>query len=62
MYDENKYVAQIRSLKQALKHGIVLKKVQKVIQFNQKAWLKQYIAWNTKLTIEAKNNFDKNFF
>ena len=32
----NKYIPQLRSLKHALKHGIVLKEVQKVIQFNQK--------------------------
>ena len=37
MYEKNKYVSQIRSLKQALNHGIVLKKLEKVIQFIQKA-------------------------
>ena len=29
----------IRALKQALNHGLILKKVHKVIQFNQQAWL-----------------------
>ena len=33
-----------------------------VIQFNQKAWLKPYIAMNTKLRTEAKNYFEKDFF
>ena len=38
----------IRTLKQALNHGLILKKVHRVIQFNQKAWLKPYIDMNTK--------------
>ena len=38
--DKKKYVIHIRSLKQALNHGLKLKKVHKVIQFKQKAWLK----------------------
>ena len=34
----------------------------KVIQFNQKAWLKEYIDINTELRKQAKNNFEKGFF
>ena len=43
LYDKKDYVVQIRSLKQTLNHGLILKKVHKVIQFNQNAWLKAYI-------------------
>ena len=39
-----------------------LKKVHKVIQYNQKAWLKSYIGLNTKLRTDAKNDFEKDFF
>ena len=35
LYDKNNYVVHIRAIKQALDHGIILKKVHKVIQFNQ---------------------------
>ena len=45
-----------------MNHGLILKKVRRVIQFNQKAWLKQYIDMNTKLRKEAKNEFAKDFF
>ena len=37
---KEKYVIHIRALKQALNHGLIFKKVQRVIQFKQKAWLK----------------------
>ena len=62
MYDKNKYVVHIRSLKQVLDHGLILKKVHRVIQFNQEAWLKEYIDMNTELRKQAKNGFEKDFF
>ena len=51
-----------RALKQALNHGLILKKVHRVFQFNQKAWLKSYINRNTKLETKAKKDFEKDFF
>ena len=44
-----KYVVHINSLKQALNHGLKFLKIHKVIEFNQKAWLKPYIDMNTEL-------------
>ena len=40
----------------------ILKKVRRVIKFNQNAWLKTFIDMNTKLREKAKNNFEKDFF
>ena len=62
LYDKYNYVAHIRTLNQKLTLVLILKKVYKVIQFNQKAWLKPYIDMNTKLRTEAKNYFEKCFF
>ena len=62
LYDKKSYVVHIRSLKQALNHGLILKKVHIVIQFNQEAWLKPYIGMNTELRKQAKNDFEKYFF
>ena len=62
LYDKKDYIVHIRSLKQALNHGLLLKKVHRVIQFNQKGWLKAYIDMNTELRKQAKNDFEKDFF
>ena len=62
LYDKENYVVHIRALKQALMHGLKLKKVHKVLQFNQKAWLKPYIDMNIKFRKAAKNDFEKDFF
>ena len=43
LYDKKIYVDHIDSLKQALSHGLILKKVHRVIKFNQRAWLKEIL-------------------
>ena len=60
--DKENYVVHIRALKQALNHGLILKKVHSVTEFRKEACLKQYIDMNTKLRTEAKNEFEKNIF
>ena len=62
LYDKKKYVVHINSLKQALNHGLKLKKIHRIIEFNQKAWLKPYIDMNTELRTLAKNDFEKDLF
>ena len=43
LHDKTEYVIHIKNLKQALNDGLVLKKIQRVIRFNQEAWLKTLI-------------------
>ena len=62
LHDKREYAIHIRNLKQALNDALILRKVWRVIKFNQKAWVKPYIAMNTKLRQIAKNNFEKEFF
>ena len=62
LYDKNNYIVHIRSLKQALDHGLIFKNVHRVIHFNKEAWLKEHIDMNTELRKEAKNDFEKDFF
>ena len=46
LQDNKEYIRHIRNLKQALNHKLVLKTLNKVIKFNQEAWLKPYIHMN----------------
>ena len=62
LYDKKKYVVHIKSLKQTLNHGLKFKKIHRVIEFNQEAWLKPYIDMNTELRKLGKNDFEKDLF
>ena len=60
--DKKRYVVHILALKQALNHGLKLKKVCRVIEFEHKEWLKPYNLMNNKYRTNAQNEFEKNFF
>ena len=62
IHDKTEYIIHIRNLKRALHHGLVLKKVHRLIKFHQNAWLKPYTDMNTNLRKKAKNDFEKYFF
>ena len=47
LMDKTEYLIHIRNLKQAWNHGLILKKLYRVIKFNQKAWPKPYIEMNS---------------
>lgn len=60
--DKEEYVIHFRMLKLALKHGLILKKVRRVISFAQADWLKSYIDLNTELRKKAKNAVAKDIY
>ena len=60
--DKKGYVVQIKALDQALRHGLKLKKVHRVIEFQQSRQMKAYIMLNTRLRKNASNEFEKDFF
>ena len=57
-----KYTCHIRLVKQALKHGLILKKVHRVIKRKQRNWIEKYIGLNTKYRTKSLNNFKKDFY
>ena len=60
-HDKEEYVIHVNKLKQTLNHGLVLKKVYRVIDLNKKALLKPYIDMNIEVRKNASNDFG-NFF
>ena len=62
LWDKERYVLHYRNLKFYLSQGLKLKKVHRVLQFKQEAWLKPYIEKNTALRAAASNAFEKDFF
>ena len=62
LYYKKRYVIHIRALDQALKHGLVLERIHRAIEFKQSAWMKEYIDFNTKLRTAAANDFEKDFY
>ena len=62
LHDKTEYIIHIRNLKQTLNHGLVFKKVHRIIELDQNTWLKPYIDMNTDIRKKAKNDFEKDFF
>ena len=56
------YVIHYQALKQCLEMGLKLKAAHRAISFKQKCWMASYINKNTKLRMETKIAFEKDFF
>ena len=62
LFNKKKYVVHINFFKTSVKSWIKVKKIYRVIEFNQKEWLKPYIDMNTELRKASKNDFEKDLF
>ena len=56
------YALHYRNLQLYLSLGLKLKKVHRVLEFDQSPWLAQYINSNTQKRMNAKNAFENDFF
>ena len=60
--DKKEYVLHYCNPQQYLDLGLKIKKVHRVLKFDQSPWLKQYIDFNAEKWKHAKNSFKKDFF
>ncbi|XP_076384059.1 uncharacterized protein LOC143261653 [Megalopta genalis] len=60
--DKNRYVLHYRYLQQCLRYNLKLKKIHRILKFEQSCWLRRYIDLNTRLRANANNDFSKNLF
>ena len=60
--DKKGYVLHNRNLQLYMDLGLKIKKVHRVLEFNQSPWLNQYIDFNAEKRKHAKNPFENDFF
>lgn len=60
--NKERYVVHYLTLKQAVEHGLKIKKIHRGIKFTQSNYLQPYINLNTEHRKNATNSFAKDFF
>ena len=60
--DREKYVTHYRNLQFYLSQGMRLKKVHRVVEFDQEPWMEPYIRMNTEFQKQAKSDFETDFY
>ena len=62
LYRKENYVVHYKALRMYVKYGLKVTKIHRGIVFHDSPWMKPYIDFNTKLRMQSKNEFEKNFF
>ncbi|XP_015787958.1 uncharacterized protein LOC107364979, partial [Tetranychus urticae] len=62
LFNKIKYVTHYRNLRYYMSKGLLLKKIHRILQFEEKPWLKPYIMLCTEKRQQANNAFEKDFW
>ncbi|XP_025016199.1 uncharacterized protein LOC107360164 [Tetranychus urticae] len=62
LMNKKKYVLHERNLKFYIEKGLILKKVHRIIKFEQEPWLRSYIQMCTENRKRATSSFEKDFW
>jgi len=62
LYDKKRYVIHYRNLQQCTRHSLRIAKIDRVLQFTQSVWLRNYIEFNTQFRTRATNDSEKNLY
>ena len=62
LMEHKNYVIHYRNLKFIKELGVEIGTVHNILKFKQRAWLGEYIAFNTEKRKEATDDFEKDFF
>jgi len=60
--DKSNYIVHYKNLQFYLRHGMRLKKVHQVIEFDQELWMEPYIRMNIVFRKELKSELDTEFY
>ena len=60
--NKSQYWVHYRNLKFALRQGLRLTRVHKVLEFEQEAWMEPYIAFNTRMRAAVDTEFEKDLY
>ena len=62
--NKDNYVCHYRNLKFYVEQGLIIDRTKpiKILQFNQKPFMKEYIDFNTEKRSKSKNDFEKDFY
>ena len=62
LLDKTKYVCHSSNLQYYIQHGIILKRIHRILSFTQTDWLKCYIDFNTEKRKNSRNSFEQDLY